>query len=425
MTQIDTFRRDALVHNMTARAEAAQIAVAAKAFDVHGAARAADALANAQTMTSGPGTGQRVLLAAPTNPDLRQPEIARLLQQLQQPSLLEDEAGLVVSERSHQALQHVALGALGWNDTPLSAGLQPVLEHAEDGSHTVAVLPGGERIVLPTQSELDAARGLLENAPELSAAADRMAKMDEGERLIQFATDPRFAYMLLIISMLIRMVASQREQGAAMLQFSERSVQAMGEAMVAGAQERRTGAIIGLVTVVAIGAAGVGLGGYAAKRSISNIKANQGGAAKLSGEVTNRHLNGVRGKSAEGGKSEAQNHSTAQNNQKEPGYAEHLQARYAHKMSQNSVIQQGGMAVNTSAQSAAQIANAEYDVRAAEEMRIQETQRQNSETGRKINENVTEQSRKGDEERKMTFEMLKQILQAEYEARSEIARNLR
>ncbi|GEM_PF-7109476 len=359
-----------------------------------------------------------VALAAPTRGGLSGEQSDALLMHL---ATVGQVAGLEQHATITALMQDTASAALGWGGHGTPFELQPTLLPAMAGQARVAVLPGGERVALPTQKELEAASGVFEQTPALAEAHDRLTRMGEQERLLEFQDSSNSAYLLLIIAMLMTLMASQREQGAEMLKFAERSVVAMGKAGVDAATARRTGAIIGFVAVVAIGAAGVGLGVSAARSSIKSIGHNQKAAMDANARAASRHVNGLKMDNTKGTTQSAAQKGV-QDSQTDMARAEQLQAAHAKVMYRSSAIQQGGMAVGNSAQNAAQITNTEFDVRAAEQMAVQEKARHNAETERKVGENAAQSSAKTEESIRMSMQRYMEQQRALYETLGAVAR---
>jgi len=387
-------------------------------YDPVAAAQASDAIAGSLLALGKRLDAGGVALAPPTRGGLSAEQSDALLTHL---ATVEHGAGLQQHATLTSLMQDTAMAALGWDGSRTPLDLQPTLLPAMAGQARVAVLPGGERIALPTQNELEAASGLFEHTPALAETHERLARMGEQERLMEFQSSANSAYLLLIIAMLMNMMASQREQGAEMLKFAERSVAAMGKAGIETATERRTGAIIGFVAVVVIGALAVGMGVYAAGISSKSTGHNQKLAMESNARAASRHVNGLKMDNTKGTTQSAAQKGI-QDSQTETARAEQLQAAHAKVMYRASAIQQAGMAVGNSGQSAAQIANAQFEVRAAELIAVQEKARNNAETERKVNDNAAQTSGKTEESIRMSMQRYVEQQRSLHETLSAVAR---
>ncbi|GAB3067040.1 hypothetical protein [Stenotrophomonas tumulicola] len=295
-----------------------------------------------------------------------------------------------------------------------------------DGEHALsATLPGGERLALPTRDELLAAKGLLRQAPALENEVDGMSKMSDAALLQGFKSDPRFAYILLMVTMLLKLAASQREQGAAMVTFADKSVQEMGQRMIGAAEERRTGAIVGLAVAATVGAAGVGLGAYAAAKNVKSIRTNEktANAAQSQAEQV-RVANARDAAAAPAGRSATDAQRAAAGDSSLHNQAMKAHTEHTINMTQNGVMQQGGYAISQMSQSTAQIANAEYDVKAADQTRQQEIERNNSDTFKSTSRANNEQQVADDEVRKDSLRKFEAMVQENVDTLAEMIRKI-
>lgn len=279
----------------------------------------------------------------------------------------------------------------------------------------VRALSGQDIPASPTRAELESLRPQLHAAPHLQAEVDNALRMSDKERLEGFASDPRFAFVLQLLSMLLALAATQRAQGAAMIEFADRAIHAMGDRLVSSATERRTGAIIALTVATAVAGAGVAVSGAAAARNVRSIKNNELVAHKYNAAADKTMLKHAEGATvAPAGKRAELEHNTVLRATNQRNQANELQARHARNASQNAVATQGGHAVGQTAGSAGNIANAEYEVNAAEQNREAEIQRQYADTGRRISENSAQQAQRDDQERDAQLRTMQDILQAQY-----------
>lgn len=305
------------------------------------------------------------------------------------------------------------------------ASHQPSMQDWDGEDALSATLPGVGRLALPTRDELLAAKGLLQQAPALEDEVDRMSSMSDAALLQGFKSDPRFAYILLMVTMLLKLAASQREQGAAMVTFAEKSVHEMGQRMIGAAEERRTGAIVGLSVGLAVGAAGVGLGGYAAVKGVKSIRANEKAANAAQSQATQvRAANARDAAAAPAGRPATEAQRTAASDSSLHNQAMKAHTEHTINMTQNGVMQQGGYAIGQVSQSAAQIGNAEYDVKAADQTRQQEVERNNSDTFKSTSRANNEQQVADDEVRKDSLRKFEAMVQENVDTLAEMIRKI-
>ena len=305
------------------------------------------------------------------------------------------------------------------------ASHQPSLQDWDGEDALSTMLPGVGRLALPSRDELLAAKGLLQQAPALEDEVERMSNMSDAALLQGFKSDPRFAYILLMVTMLLKLAASQREQGAAMVTFAEKSVHEMGQRMIGAAEERRTGAIVGLAVGLTVGAAGVGLGGYAAVKGVKSIRANEKAANAAQSQATQvRAANARDAAAAPAGRPATEAQRTATSDSSLHNQAMKAHTEHTINMTQNGVLQQSGYAVGQVSQSAAQIGNAEYDVKAADQTRQQEIERNNSDTFKSTSRANNEQQVADDEVRKDSLRKFEAMVQENVDTLAEMIRKI-
>lgn len=363
-------------------------------------------------------------LAEPQGMPLPASEQLALLQSVAR----DDDAGLPLALLDGlNGMRALLLRAQGQSLAGPLSGIEASQLIRERADGLMATLTGAGRIALPTLSELQAAKGLLDDAPAMNNAVDALIAMPEEQRRFGFETDPRYTFLLALIAMLMGLVASQRELSAAMIQYAETSVINMGERMVGAAEEGRTGAWVGLGVGVALATTGVVVGGLGAFKAVSSIRHNEGLANTKMATADNLKLAADKGSAmaASNGSASQPRHdivrATPTQLRQESAV---LRAEHAVQSNQAMLITQAGHGVGSIAQGASGVATAEYQVRSAEQTRQQELNRQNALSAQRTSETAGQEAKKNEEDSQGTMQKIKEQEQARIETADAIAGKL-
>jgi flagellar hook-basal body complex protein FliE len=151
------------------------------------------------------------------------------------------------------------------------------------------------QLVLPTPAEVRALAGtgdgvppgmealhaLLSDAPAARDVLEELAQLPDEELKLGRGGNPRTDFVLLLVALLMKMAASQREQAVAMVELAVQSLGAMTDSMVASAKATQSAKIVTAVVGGLVAAGGVGLGAGAAYKGVQNLRSN-----KLTADVT-------------------------------------------------------------------------------------------------------------------------------------------
>lgn len=121
---------------------------------------------------------------------------------------------------------------------------------------------------------LEPLHAALVDAPALREAVDELAKRN-GEEPLGLNGNSRTDYVLLLVSLLMKMGASQREQAVAMVHLAVQSLTAMTDSMVSSAKATQSSKIATAVVGGLVAAGGVGIGGVAAYKGVQNLRTNK------------------------------------------------------------------------------------------------------------------------------------------------------
>ncbi len=233
-------------------------------------------------------------------------------------------------------------------------------------------------LVYPTPAQMRALAGLetvaasmqmagelLSDAPALQAELAKASAVPEEELPIRMTSDPRMAYVLMLVAILMQMNASQREQAVAMVNLAVQSVQAMGESMERSAKSTQTAKIVVLAVGAVVAGGGVAMGGVAAYRGISSLRANKVNQDALSvkaGAVNSESALGLN--NAPSGSAATPPHVAATRNlaQTASERASTLESSHAVNNLQNGVVSSGAHALTQAGTSAGAVAGSPYDL---------------------------------------------------------------
>lgn len=259
------------------------------------ARRAADSAAR-QADTSGSGPTRRAgpELASPSAPLLDAAGLAALLPMMagQHPAMVPGataEAFVLL----HRAAAISEAGAPVQQQARLLLGLA-----SPDGQLTyptaadMRALAGTGDGVPPGLEPLHA---LLSDSSPLREAVDELARRPDHGGTLEPTGNARTDYVLLLVALLMKMGASQREQAVAMVNLAAQSLAAMTASTVESAKATRSSKIVTAVAGGLTAAAGVGTGGAAAYKGVQNLRAN-----KVTADASNAQANQANSQTAVG-----------------------------------------------------------------------------------------------------------------------------
>lgn len=240
-------------------------------------------------------------LPSPMAAPLGMPQLRALLPQMagQHPAMVPGATAEAFVALHRLAAQATAGEAAG------EADMRQVMAQAQT---LIGLISPDGQLAYPTATQLRALAGLDGNVPDALRFADELlgdapgmrevleeASATRAEELpIRMQADDRMAYILMLVAVLMRMNAGQREQAAAMVNLAAQSVQAMAESTVSSAKAAQVAKIVTLSVGVATAGAGLTLGAVAMTKGVSSLRANKAGAetASIDGNQLN-HANAV------------------------------------------------------------------------------------------------------------------------------------
>jgi len=288
-----------------------------------------------------------------------------------------------------------------------------------------AVAAGALAPRVPSADELLVLRdsGVLEPRSGMAAELDRMMAMAPEERAEKTRTEAMFAMMVLLMTLLMELGAQDREHSAEAMLKAEAFVKSAGERLVASAVEHRTGAAIALGTTVAIGAAGVGVMGAGAFKNVKSINHNERVAINHNRAADQQALGLAQGQTrVAGGQASAGQQNVLSANGHRTAAAESY-AKHGMNTTRNAVMTSGGQSVAQMGGSAANVAQADADTKAAEQQRIKDNLSKSAEVSQKTAESRQQEAAKARESTEETRRQLMALGDAQAATRDAITRN--
>lgn len=191
--------------------------------------------------------------------------------------------------------------------------------HAAGEDHTAALteqaqqlirqVAGEGELVLPSRAGMRALAGggegletdpavlreLLNDEPSVRAALDEAAQQADEPRWGGMGGNARTDFVLVLVALLMKMGASQREQAVAMVHLAVQSLAAMTQSMVDSAKSNQAAKITGAVVGGFVAAAGVGMAGVGAYKGVQNLRSN-----KMVADASNAEANRLNNQTAVG-----------------------------------------------------------------------------------------------------------------------------
>lgn len=191
--------------------------------------------------------------------------------------------------------------------------------HAAGEDHTAALIEQAQQLIrqvagegelaLPSRAEMRALAGdgeglqtdpawlreVLDDEPSVRAALDEAAQQADEPRWGGMGGNPRTDFVLVLVALLMKMSASQREQAVAMVHLAVQSLAAMTQSMVDSAKSNQAAKITGAVVGGFVAAAGVGMAGVGAYKGVQNLRTN-----KMAADASNAEANRLNHQTAVG-----------------------------------------------------------------------------------------------------------------------------
>jgi len=271
---------------------------------------------------------------------------------------------------------------------------------------------------------------LLSDAPGVQRLLDEASDLSEDELPLRLHTDPRYAYVLMLVAFLMKLAASQREVAASMLVFAEKSIQDMGARMIDSAKQQQLAKVVALAVVVVVSAVAVTAAVGVAAANVKNIGQNQVKANALNRQaaeadhaLASGYTTGTRGSGnplTHAQRNELRAHATEKRNQ-----ANELMAAFQVNSARTAVGSQTSQALGQAAVTTGNAAGSGHEITAAELTAQQEKRRGDATTGQQTSQSVTQSAGKADENIAHLFQQAVQAAQERSNTRDDITRHIR
>lgn len=439
-----------LLADLQAQSTQSKATTAAAAPDRHNADRAADALATTAARPqprSGALSRLAPTLSAPVAPEPKSAALQTLHAALDaegaqpvQVAVFMQAVIRAVGEQEMTALRGAELPASEAGEQVASTVLPLLLQ--EQFKSLIGLQSNDGELVFPTVKAREALSGLmtpttdgqeplgalLSDTPAIASLLNEASAMNDEELSVRMNSDPRFAFVLMLIAFLMKLAASQREQAAGMLIFAEKSVHDMGERMVDSAKQQQLAKIVALVVVVVVSTVAVGVGATAANRNINSIKTNQRTANDLNAQANKSEVKlaaGVNDAPAGstpmsfGQRTALRTSITRNHEQAAVASAQHLKTQTS-----MSVVNQTGQTLGQAGNAAGSAAGSGHEIQAADLSAQQEKRRADATAGQQINQAISQNTSKVDESTQALFRQAQQAEQEKADARNAITNNI-
>ncbi len=425
---------------------------AVKAQDEVQAGRIADALA-AVGRRSGPTSYGAPVLDSPSRPPANAAELTMLAASLSMGRESKDTGAIqnAFSELNRSAV--IAFDPEVWQQIHEADGMvpeslmgtAPLITVQENLKVLIGLVSPDGSMAYPSIEDLASISGrtssasleqaavgeLLSDAPLVRSVIEEAADMPEEEFSIRLHTDPRFAYVLMLVAFLMKLAASQREVAASMLVFAEKSIQDMGARMIDSARQQQLAKVVSLAVVVVVSAVAVSVATTAAVKNVNSIRSNQvkanglnKDAAEMDVKLAKGYTNGAYGTN---GRLVSQDQRVVLGKAAgdKRNQAAELMATHNLNATQNAVLTQTGQVVGQSANATGNVAGSGHEITAAEMTAQQEKRRVDSSTGQQTSQAIVQSAGKADENSTHLFQVAAQAEQERSNTRDEIARHIR
>jgi len=341
---------------------------------------------------------------------------------------------------------HAAIRTVGERELPSlshpDAGQEPDAALQEAFKSLIGLQSSDGELVFPTVKAREALSGLLtpttdgqeplgtllSDTPALREVVDEANAMNDEELSVRMNSDPRFAFVLMLVAFLMKLAASQREQAAGMLIYAEKSVHDMGERMVDSAKQQQLAKVVALVVVVVVSTVAVGVGATAANRNINSIKTNQRTANDLNAKANKSEVKLASGANdAPAGSapmSFSQHAKLREPITRARDQAKVLEAEHVKTQTTASVVNQAGQTLGQASNAAGSAAGSGHEIEAAHLTALQEKRRADASAGQQINQAMSQSTTKVDESTQAFFRQAQQAEQEKADTRNAITSNI-
>lgn len=342
---------------------------------------------------------------------------------------------------------HAAIRTVGERELPSlshpDAGQEPDAALQEAFKSLIGLQSSDGELVFPTVKAREALSGLLtpttdgqeplgtllSDTPALREVVDEANAMNDEELSVRMNSDPRFAFVLMLVAFLMKLAASQREQAAGMLIYAEKSVHDMGERMVDSAKQQQLAKVVALVVVVVVSTVAVGVGVRAAQNNIKSIGTNQARANTLNKDSSENQLRLASGINDPAAKTptpltSAERIQLREAITRDDNKAAVLAAKHAVTQTDSAVKTQTGQTLGQASNAAGSAAGSGHEIEAAHLTALQEKRRADASAGQQINQAMSQSTTKVDESTQAFFRQAQQAEQEKADTRNAITSNI-
>ncbi|GEM_PF-2792383 len=288
-----------------------------------------------------------------------------------------------------------------------------------------SIATGALAVGVPDTASLVALRqsGRLEEGTVWTTGLDMLIDMDADERVEKTRTDAVFAMMVLLMTLLMALSENERFMSAASTLKVESFIMAAGERFVASAVEHLKGAWAQAGVAIATMAVGLAAVGVATFKNVGSLKNNELKAIDQTRQADNVAAGLSAGKTkVPGAMGAGQGDVLGANGMRTAAATKH--AQHSVNATRNALVTTGGQSTIQMANPTGNIAQADGDVKAAEEMRIKENLTQAAEVNRKTSENQQQEAVKARESTDEVRRQLAALGDTQAATRDAITRNI-
>lgn len=365
-------------------------------------------------------------LAPPTAPLLGAAGLATLL-----PAMAGQHPAMVPGATAEAFVQLHRTAAVSQAGAPVQAQARLLIGLATPDGQLIFPTPAQMRALAGTGDGLppglEPLHAALDDAPALREAVDELAKRN-GEEPLGLNGNSRTDYVLLLVALLLKMGASQREQSVAMVNLAAQSVTAMTDSMVSSAKATQSSKIATAVVGGLVAAGGVGIGGVAAYKGVQNLRTN-----KTTADVSTAQANHANSQTAVGmntapaGAAARPPHVEAlrQRPQALQEGAAVSETEFAANNTHIGVIANAGQAVTQTGVSVGAVAGSPMELEATAHTVDSERDRVNKDIEMEVGSKMNQDANKTSESQQAMFNTLVSLEQDNYDAVKHVIGNMR
>lgn len=305
----------------------------------------------------------------------------------------------------------------------------------------IPLATGDGQLVLPTPAELRALAGaadgvppgsealhaLLSDAPAVREVLDELAQRPE-EELKLGGANARTDYVLLLVALLMKMSASQREQAVAMVELAVQSLAAMTDSMVSSAKSTQSAKIVTAVVGGMVAAGGVALGAAAAYKGVKNLRDNKIPAEMAAGDGNHSNNQAVVGMNSAPAGHSARPPQVETMRQRPQTHQEASAVRETEVAANNTkygVLANAGQAVTQTGVSVGTVAGSPLEVEATAHTVDSERDRINKDIEIELGSKINQDANKSSESQQALFNTLVTLEQDRQDAVKHVVGNMR